>query len=137
MSVLLTGIGELTTNTDEQGTITDAALVMEGSRIAWMGQASAAPAADSAVSLDGRAVLPGWVDSHTHLVFAGDRTAEFGARMAGKPYSAGGIRTTVAATRAASDEVLALNLHRLRQEAMRQGTTCLETKTGYGLTVAD
>jgi imidazolonepropionase len=82
-------------------------------------------------------VLPGWVDSHTHLVFAGDRTAEFEARMAGRAYSAGGIRTTVDATRAAADEALAANLRRLRDEALRQGTTYLETKTGYGLTVED
>ncbi len=136
-TTLVTGIGELVTNTEEFGTLRDAAVVLDGERVAWVGPADAAPDADARVDVAGRAVLPGWVDSHTHLIFAGDRTAEFEARMAGKPYEAGGIRTTVAATRAASDEVLALNLHRLRQEALRQGTTCLETKTGYGLTVAD
>ena len=136
-SVLITGIGELTTNDDELGQLSDAALVLDGERVAWVGPASRAPGADTAVDVAGRAVLPGWVDSHTHLVFAGDRTAEFGARMAGEPYRAGGIAVTVAATRAASDDELAATLRRLVAEAAAQGTTYLETKTGYGLTVAD
>jgi imidazolonepropionase len=136
-SLLLTGIGELTTNDDELGGIAGAALVVEGDRVAWAGPADRVPAADSRVDLGGRAVLPGWVDSHTHLVFAGDRTAEFTARMAGFPYTAGGIAVTVAATRAASDAVLAAGLRRHVAEAISQGTTYLETKTGYGLTVAD
>ena len=135
MSVLVTGIGELTTN--DGPALTGAALVLGGDRVAWVGPASAAPAADSAVDVDGRAVLPGWVDSHTHLVFAGDRTAEFAARMAGEPYTAGGIAVTVAATRAASDDELAAVLRGHVAEAVAQGTTCLETKTGYGLTVSD
>ncbi|MBE1498374.1 imidazolonepropionase [Amycolatopsis lexingtonensis] len=137
MAVLITGIGELTTNDAELGRLSDAALVLDGSRVAWVGPASSAPDADEHVDVEGRAVLPGWVDSHTHLVFAGDRTAEFEARMAGKPYTAGGIAITVGATREASDEQLAANLRRHADEAARQGTTCLETKTGYGLTVAD
>ncbi|WIY03212.1 imidazolonepropionase [Amycolatopsis mongoliensis] len=137
MAVLITGIGELTTNDPELGRLTDAALVIEGPKIAWVGAASQAPDADERVDVEGRAVLPGWVDSHTHLVFAGDRTAEFEARMAGKPYTAGGIAITVGATREATDEQLAANLRRHVDEASRQGTTCLETKTGYGLTVAD
>ncbi|MFI6218149.1 imidazolonepropionase [Nocardia brasiliensis] len=136
MSTLITGIGELTTNTEE-GQLRDAAVLLDGQRIAWVGPAAAAPAADERVDVGGRAVLPGWVDSHTHLVFAGDRTAEFEARMAGRPYRAGGIATTVAATRAASDEQLSANLARHIAEARRQGTTCIETKTGYGLSVAD
>ncbi|HWN31311.1 MAG TPA: imidazolonepropionase, partial [Pseudonocardia sp.] len=136
-SVLITGIGELTTNDDELGQLSDAALVLDGEQVAWVGPASRAPGADTAVDVAGRAVLPGWVDSHTHLVFAGDRTAEFGARMAGEPYRAGGIAVTVAATRAASDDELAATLRRLVAEAAAQGTTYLETKTGYGLTVAD
>jgi imidazolonepropionase len=135
VSVLITGIGELTTN--DGPAMTDAALVLDGDRVAWVGPAAEAPAADTATDVEGRAVLPGWVDSHTHLVFAGDRTAEFGARMAGKPYTAGGIAVTVAATRAASDDELAANLRKHVAEAVAQGTTCLETKTGYGLTVAD
>ncbi|MGW4533802.1 imidazolonepropionase [Nocardia sp. NPDC004340] len=136
-ATVITGIGELTTNTAEYGVVRDAALVIEDDLVRWIGPTASAPAADHHVEAGGRAVLPGWVDSHTHLVFAGDRTAEFGARMSGIPYSAGGIRTTVDATRAASDATLAANLRRLRAEALRQGTTYLETKTGYGLTVAD
>ncbi|MGH3625594.1 MAG: imidazolonepropionase, partial [Sciscionella sp.] len=137
MSVLVTGIGELTTNDDELGQLTGAALVLDGDRVAWVGAAGSVPAADERVDVRGRAVLPGWVDSHTHLVFAGDRTEEFTARMAGKPYTAGGIASTVRATRAATDGELAANLRRHVAEATWQGTTCLETKTGYGLTVAD
>ncbi|WP_425663143.1 imidazolonepropionase [Agrococcus sp. DT81.2] len=136
-STLITGIGELTTNDDELGRMRDAAVVVEGDAIAWVGGAADAPAADERVDVGGRAVLPGWVDSHTHLVFAGDRTAEFEARMAGQAYAAGGIAQTVAATRAASDTALAANLDRLADEALRGGTTALETKTGYGLTIAD
>jgi imidazolonepropionase len=135
-STLIAGIGELTTN-DELGTLTDAALVLDGERVAWVGPTAHAPDADHRVDVEGRAALPGWVDSHTHLIFAGDRSAEFTARMAGARYTAGGIATTVAATRAATDLQLAANLSRLVAEAAAQGTTCLETKTGYGLTVAD
>ena len=88
-----------------------------------------------ALDVAGAAVVPGFVDSHAHLVFAGDRAEEFGARMEGRAYSAGGIRTTVAATRAASDEVLAAQAARLVAEMARQGTTTVEIKSGYGLTV--
>lgn len=137
MAVLITGIGELTTNDPELGKLRDAALVLDGETVAWAGPAAQAPDADERLDVEGRAVLPGWVDSHTHLVFAGDRTAEFEARMAGQAYAAGGIAVTVDATRAASDEQLAANLRRHVEEAAAQGTTCLETKTGYGLTVAD
>ena len=150
VSTLLTNIGELVTNArdgrDTGGVpagpgpfaaITDAALVIEGGRVAWTGPARHAPAADHAADLGGRAVLPGFVDSHAHLVFAGERSAEFAARMAGAQYAAGGIQTTVAATRAATDEQLRENLHQLAQEMLAQGTTTLECKSGYGLTVAD
>ncbi|MET9266028.1 imidazolonepropionase [Amycolatopsis sp. NPDC004079] len=137
MAVLITGIGELTTNDPELGKLRDAALVLDGETVAWVGPAAQAPDADERIDVEGRAVLPGWVDSHTHLVFAGDRTAEFEARMAGQAYAAGGIAVTVDATRAASDEQLAANLRRHVEEAAAQGTTCLETKTGYGLNVAD
>src|SRR5437764_658537 len=137
MSLLITGIGELVTQDPELGEPHDAALVLDGDRVAWVGPAGRAPAADDRVDVEGRAVLPGWVDSHTHLVFAGDRTAEFAARMAGRPYRAGGINVTVRATRAATDEQLAANLRRHVAEAAAQGTTYLETKTGYGLTVAE
>jgi imidazolonepropionase len=135
-STLLTGIAELTTHA-APGTLTDAALVIDDGRIAWTGPAAQAPDADERVDLGGRAVIPGFVDSHAHLVFAGDRSQEFAARMTGTPYSAGGIRTTVAATRAASDDVLRANLKRLTGEMLRQGTTTVECKSGYGLTVED
>ena len=136
MSLLLTHIGELTTHAPE-GTLTDAAVVVEGSRIAWVGPATEAPAADQVVDAGGRAIVPGFVDSHSHLVFAGDRAEEFAARMAGEPYAAGGIRTTVAATRAATDEQLTSHTARLVGEMRRQGTTTVEIKSGYGLTVQD
>ncbi|MFE3516867.1 imidazolonepropionase [Streptomyces sp. NPDC059166] len=119
------------------GLIRDAAVVIDGDRIAWTGESSEAPVTDNAVDAGGRAVIPGFVDSHSHLVFAGDRTAEFNARMSGRPYSAGGIRTTVAATREASDDELSANVARHLAEALRQGTTTFETKSGYGLTVED
>ncbi len=135
MSTLLTGIGQLATQDDELGEIADAALVIEAGRVVWAGPASSAPDADVRTDVGGRAVLPGFVDSHAHLVFAGDRSAEFAARMAGVPYAAGGIRTTVAATRAASDEVLRANLARLADELLRAGVTTFECKSGYGLDV--
>lgn len=136
-SLLIDNIGELTTNDDELGRLRDAAVVVEGDRIVWGGSAAQAPAADDRFDAAGRAVLPGWVDSHTHMVFAGDRTAEFEARMSGESYAAGGINVTVNATREATDEALEANLVRLIDEARRGGTTSIETKTGYGLTVAD
>lgn len=136
-SLLLTGIAELTTWDPEQPQVTDAALVVVDGRVEWAGPATQAPAADAAYDVGGRAVVPGFVDSHSHLVFAGDRAEEFAARMAGRPYATGGIRTTVAATRAASDEQLAANVARLVAEMRRQGTTTIEVKSGYGLTVRD
>ena len=135
MSVLITNIGELVTNSAPA--LHDAALVIEDAAVAWTGPAARAPAADEMVNAAGRAVLPGFVDSHAHLVFAGERGAEFAARMAGQPYRAGGIRSTVAATRAASDQELRANLARLAAELLAQGTTTFECKSGYGLTVAD
>lgn len=141
MAVLITHIGELVTNDPARdgilGVVEDAALVIEGSTVAWLGPAAAAPAADDYVDVAGRAVLPGFVDSHSHLVFAGDRSQEFAARMAGTPYAAGGIRTTVAATRAATDEQLTAHVARHVAEMHRQGTTTVEIKSGYGLTVLD
>jgi imidazolonepropionase len=135
-TTVLTGIAELTTHADA-GTLADAALVIADGHVAWTGPASQAPDADERVDVGGRAVIPGFVDSHAHLVFAGDRAQEFAARMTGTPYSAGGIRTTVAATRAASDDALRANLKRLADEMLRQGTTTVECKSGYGLTVED
>src|SRR5690606_23621679 len=84
-----------------------------------------------------RAVLPGFVESHSHLVFAGDRAEEFAARMSGQKYAAAGIRTTIAATRAATDEQLGANVRRLLGESLRAGSTTVECKSGYGQTVAD
>ncbi|MCA4133693.1 imidazolonepropionase [Arthrobacter sp. M4] len=135
MSILLGNIGELMTQDAEHRVLRDAAVVMDGERIAWIGPSSQAPAADEFVDAGGRAVLPGWVDSHSHLVFAGDRTAEFEARMAGESYSAGGIAVTVSATRSASDADLERLTAGRVAEAVSQGTTYLETKTGYGLDV--
>lgn len=135
MSTLVTNIAELMTQDAEHRVLKDAAVVIEGERIAWLGAAADSPAADEAVDAGGRAVLPGWVDSHTHLIFAGDRTAEFEARMAGESYSAGGIAVTTGATRSTSDfDLTRLALGRVA-EAVSQGTTYLETKTGYGLDV--
>lgn len=142
-AVLLTNIGELVTNDpllgdgSTLGLLHDAALVIEGGCVAWVGLNQDAPPADVARDLGGRCVIPGFVDSHSHLVFAGDRSAEFAARMAGESYAAGGIRTTVAATRAASDEELTANVARYVAEMRRQGTTTAEIKSGYGLTVLD
>ncbi len=140
MSTLITNIAELVTNAGDGpgfAAIGAAALVIQDGRVAWTGPAARAPAADERVDAGGRAVLPGFVDSHAHLVFAGERGAEFAARMAGLPYSAGGIASTVAATRAASDADLAANLGRLAAEMLAQGITTFECKSGYGLTVAD
>ena len=137
MTTLLTGISELTTQDPELGTLPDAALVVDADRIAWVGPAARAPAADRRVDLGGRAVVPGFVDSHSHLVFAGDRAAEFAARMAGDRYDGGGIAATVVATRAASDDELRALLTRRVAELRAQGTTTVEVKSGYGLTVAD
>ncbi|MFI9584114.1 imidazolonepropionase [Streptomyces sp. NPDC052236] len=142
-TTLITNIRTLVTNDPDLGDGTPlgllhhAAVLIDGPRIAWVGPAGTAPAADTAYDADGRAVIPGFVDSHSHLLFAGDRTEEFNARMSGRAYSAGGIRTTVAATRAATDDELSANVARYVAEALRQGTTTFETKSGYGLTVED
>ena len=140
----VTGIGHLVTNaaavgTDTPGVISDAALVVSQGRVAWVGRGGDLPQAAGAQRLDvgGRCVLPGFVDAHTHLVFAGDRLSEFEARMTGERYDGGGIATTVRATRAASTEALAAGARRLAREALQSGTTTLEVKSGYGLTTAD
>ncbi|MDR7384536.1 imidazolonepropionase [Promicromonospora iranensis] len=140
MSVLLTNIGELVTHDpahgDGPGIVPDAAIVVQAGRIAWTGPAASAPAADSAVDLGGRCVIPGFVDSHSHTVFAGDRAAEFAARMTGEPYTGGGIATTVAATRTASEDTLRARGQALVREMLAQGTTTVEIKSGYGQDVA-
>ncbi|SEJ23352.1 imidazolonepropionase [Demequina mangrovi] len=135
----IVNIGMLATMHDGEGVmgvLRDAAVVVDGGRIAWVGPSTAAPAADTVTDAGGAAVIPGFVDSHTHAVFGGDRTAEFDARMSGAKYTAGGIRSTVAATRAASTEELAERTQALLTEALRQGTTTAEIKSGYGLDVA-
>jgi imidazolonepropionase len=160
VSLLLTGIAELTTNDPERvddgagrsatdtdagdrllGIVRDAALVVSGpgpdAVVEWVGRERDAPAADERRDLGGRAVIPGFVDSHSHLVFAGDRSAEFAARMTGTPYDGGGIAVSVAATRAASDEELRALVAARVAEMRAQGTTTVEIKSGYGLTVED
>lgn len=142
-ATLLTGIGELVTfdpsHEGPLGIVRDAALLEVDRRVEWTGAASAAPRADvdEIIDVGGAAVIPGFVDSHTHLVFGGDRSAEFEARMTGRPYSAGGIRSTVAATREASEDTLRARLAHLVTELRAQGTTTFEIKSGYGLTVHD
>ncbi|PHX61008.1 MAG: imidazolonepropionase, partial [Actinobacteria bacterium] len=138
----LTNIGSLITNDETLGDgilglIKDAALVFEGDQISWVGPAARVPVTDQQIDLAGRAVLPGFVDSHAHLMFAGERSAEFAARMAGGQYEPGGIRSTVAKTRGASDGELESNLLRLVDELHRCGITTFETKSGYGLTTVD
>jgi imidazolonepropionase len=151
-STAFANIGSLVTNDESLGTVnggeglradsklgerSNAGLVVEHGRVVWVGDSADLPDADSRVDVVGQAIIPGFVDSHAHLMFAGDRAAEFSARMEGKPYSAGGIKTTVAATRAATDEQLTENLRRLVAEMHSGGITTFETKSGYGLTVED
>ena len=140
-SVLVTGASEIVTNDPSHGgplgRVRDAAMVVDDGTVQWVGPAASAPDADEVVDVGGRSVVPGFVDSHSHIVFAGDRSEEFAARMTGEPYTAGGIRTTVAATRAASDEELTAQVARLTAEMVRQGTTTVEIKSGYGLNVVD
>jgi imidazolonepropionase len=142
-SLLVDNIGALATNDEGTGTgpiglLRDAAMVVDAGRVVWTGPRSQVErSADERVDARGCAVVPGFVDSHAHLVFAGDRTDEFVARMNGVPYSAGGIFSTVAATRGASPADLEANLGRLVGEALASGTTTIECKSGYGLTVDD
>jgi imidazolonepropionase len=143
MSALYTGIAELVTNDPSKGdgsalgVIADGAILVDGDTVAWVGSRQEAPAADERIDCGGAAVIPGFVDSHAHLVFAGERSAEFAARMSGQAYAAGGIATTVAATRSADDAALTAGVARLANELLRAGVTTFETKSGYGLTVRD
>ncbi len=141
MAKLFGNIGQLVVgaspDTGELELIENAALVIDAGVVAWVGSSANAPVADEFVDVAGRTVIPGFVDSHAHLVFAGDRAAEFEARMSGVSYSAGGIKTTVAATRAASDDELRAGLRARMHELHRSGITTFETKSGYGLNVAD
>lgn len=142
-ATVVTGIAELVTNDPSQGdssplgVIPDAALVLADGLIEWVGPAALAPPADRVADAGGRAVVPGFVDSHAHLVFAGDRSAEFAARMSGMPYDGGGIATTVAATRDSSDDKLRALLAARVAEMRSQGTGTVEIKSGYGLSVEE
>jgi imidazolonepropionase len=142
-SLLVTDIGELVTNDPSVGDgsilglTRDAAVVVDHGRIAWIGDSATAPSTDDMITVNGSAVIPGFVDSHAHLVFAGDRSGDFVARMTGEPYAAGGIHTTVDAMRAASDDALRAHIARLVRQMRRGGITTLEIKSGYGLTTHD
>ena len=143
--LLLTGIGELVTNGAEApgalGLVRDAAVAVRDGRVAWAGPAADLPAAHRGLDpfdVQGRAVVPGFVDAHTHLVFAGDRADEFARRLRGEDYEAilasgGGIHSTVTATRAASFDGLVAAGRERAMRLLRQGTTTVEVKSGYGL----
>lgn len=129
------------------GWIADGAFLTRGEQIVWVGEADALPAAHARLvnnehDLGGALVTPGLVDCHTHLVYGGQRAAEFELRLQGASYeeiarAGGGIRSTVAATRAASEaELLASATHRARS-LMAEGVTTVEIKSGYGLSEAD
>ncbi len=139
-SVAITDIGSLVTNDSDLGDgalgiRTNAAIVVVDGKIAWIGDSQSVGVTDNRISVAGKTVIPGFVDSHAHLVFAGDRGEEFSARMSGESYSAGGIKTTVAATRAASDGTLRANTAGLVSELHRGGVTTFESKSGYALDV--
>ena len=142
MSLAITNIGSLVTNDPNLGIgilgeLENASLVIENGKVAWVGNSVSAPAADQVIDAWGMGIIPGFVDSHAHMVFAGDRSKEFEARMNGEKYSAGGIKSTVARTRAASDAELEANLISLQNEMIRSGITTFESKSGYGLSVKD
>ena len=139
-SVAITDIGSLVTNDRELGESalgirSNAAIVVADGKVAWIGDSDKVADTDIVVSVSGKSVVPGFVDSHAHLVFTADRSEEFSARMNGESYSAGGIKTTVAATRAASDATLRENTARLVSELHRSGVTTFESKSGYALDV--
>jgi imidazolonepropionase len=139
---LIKNIGLLVTNNSEidstpLGLIENGALLIEHGKVKWVGASESAPSAEKIVDASGKCVIPGFVDSHNHLIFAGDRSNEFAARMNGQKYEAGGIAYTVELTRKASDSDLLSNARRLQHEALHSGTTTIEIKSGYGLTVKD
>ena len=142
MSLAITNIGSLVTNDESVGTgllgeIENAAVVIENGRVSWVGNARDVQATDDLIDAHGMGVIPGFVDSHAHLLFAGDRSKEFEARMNGEKYSAGGIKSTVEKTRAATDQELEENFLSLQGEMIRSGITTFESKSGYGLSVRD
>jgi imidazolonepropionase len=139
---LIKNIGLLVTNNSEinetpLGLIENAALLIEHGKIKWVGASESALSADKSIDASGKCVIPGFVDSHNHLIFAGDRSKEFAARMNGQKYEAGGISYTVDLTRKASDADLLSNAQRLQHEGLHSGSTTIEIKSGYGLTVKD
>ena len=136
-STLISNIGQLLTNDPELGTLSHAALVIENGSVSWVGSAQNAPQADTAIDAEGGSVIPGFVDSHTHAVFAGDRLPDFLARMNGTKYASGGIKTTVSAVRSATDDELRNHLENAVVEFTQHGITTFEIKSGYGLDVAN
>ncbi len=142
--ILVDNIGLLVTNDPSfdgtpLGLLRDSAFLIEKGVVTWVGESKAAPREDVQNKIDahGRCIIPGFVDSHTHMIFAGDRCDEFGARMRGQQYTAGGIATTVELTRKADNGQLLQSGRRLVEEANASGTTTIECKSGYGLTVGD
>lgn len=138
MTLVIDNIAELVTGMPELGTgplgiIENASVVIDNDVVVAIGPAGAI--ADTRLDTEGRCVLPGFVDSHTHLVFAGDRAEEFTRRMAGQPYDGGGIRVTTSATRSATPDALRHDLQRRLIELHQAGTTAVEIKSGYGLSV--
>jgi len=140
--LLVTDIGCLVTNDatfdgTPLGVVHDAAFAVTAGKVSWVGAQSAAAAGDykNLISANGKTVIPGFVDSHNHLIFAGDRADEFSARMQGMPYTAGGINYTVEKTRSASTQELRANAAGLVHEGLRTGTTTVEIKSGYGLNI--
>lgn len=154
-SELITNIGQLVTNepgsttmpaspaspfsqdVHRLGILTNAAVLINGGVIAWVGSATDAPAAGTVTDAEGACVIPGFVDSHSHIIFGGDRAAEFEARMSGQKYAAGGILSTVKSTRVATDDELRARTRGFIGEMLTQGTTTVEIKSGYGLSVDD
>lgn len=135
-STVIANIGQLITNSSpDLGAIDNAALVIDAGKVIWVGPNSNAPAADKKIDAQGGVVTPGFVDSHTHAVFAGDRSKDYVARMSGTKYAAGGIKTTVAATRAASITELKNHTQSVLRRAKSHGTTTVEIKSGYGLDI--
>ena len=140
-SIAFANAANLVTNVSERGDgilglISKATIVVEDGLISQITQGIPS-GVDSVIDCTGKTLLPGFVDSHSHLIFAGDRAQEFSARSRGEKYTAGGIATTVAATRAASNSDLSLNAMNLLNEAVLSGTTTMEIKSGYGLTEKD
>lgn len=136
----LVNIGQLVTNDANVGAgllgvLNDAALTVVNGKVAWVGSSKDVDKNYRQIDARGNCVIPGFVDSHSHIIFAGDRSSEFAARMAGIPYSAGGIKVTMQATRGATNEQLEQNAISLIKEMFEAGTTSVEIKSGYGLDV--